>query len=372
MSKQPHPSTLRAHKMGLFAFGSNGVGQLGLSHCEDMDSPTSCADINGVFDRPNGNTITKIVAGGSHTLILDRFGSIYYSGILEPADDSKHTSLIKKKIQMWYTGAKDCSATWQATTILTDDGKLFTYGVGDKGELGRGFDIDSCEQVVDQTPLEIPRLSQHGASCVSLASGLQHTVVVMSTGEVIGWGNGRKGQLGEPAEVVWEPRKIEDIPFKVTRAVCGREFTYLVGDPSQGEHIILGSDKWGVQATATDKIPGWKDIGANWGSIFVLLNDGRLLSWGRNDRDQLADFDLPPIEKIAVGSEHTVALTKSGDVLAWGWGEHGNCGPAMEGVGGLRNFKIIPYFSNEKVCGVGAGCATSWVWTESQDPAPSL
>jgi len=113
-------------------------------------------------------------------------------------------------------------------------------------------------------------------------------------------------------------------------------------------------------------------VGASWGSIFILHNDGKLVSWGRDDHGQLTPPQLPPVSKIAIGSEHTLALTAEGEVCAWGWGEHGNCGPgAVDGdVKGRWNTvassKYLPQGSAISL--VGAGCATSWICLSSKKP----
>jgi protein ATS1 len=76
------------------------------------------------------------------------------------------------------------------------------------------------------------------------------------------------------------------------------------------------------------------------------------------------------LNKIAIGSEHVVALSAAGDVLTWGWGEHGNCGPQVENndVKGRWNViassKFIP--PGSKIGEIGAGCATSWVFITAE------
>jgi protein ATS1 len=186
---------------------------------------------------------------------------------------------------------------------------------------------------------------------------------LLSNGEAWGWGNGRKGQLGEPAlAAVYSPRRIEGVGFKAIKAVCGREFTCLVGPPETGDVVVLGSDKWGVRSRAPRSVVGWKEVGAGWGSLFVLKEDGALLSWGRDDHGQLAREDLGRVRHIAVGSEHALALAESGDTLVWGWGEHGNCGPihGIDGEKGQRN-RIASGEEGTEITMIGAGCATSWI-----------
>ena len=278
-----------------------------------------------------------------------------YSNLATPGSN---TEILGHNIKL-------CSATWEASFLCSDTGYVTAIGKGEKGELGLGEGITDIAP--PGLPVEVPNLEQSGVSIIDMASGVQHSVVVLSTGDVIGWGNGRKGQLGEPAGIVWRPRKIENIPFKVKRAVCGREFTYVLGDPSEGQHLILGSDKWQIKTRAPEIIPEWKDVGASWGSILVLHESGSITSWGRNDHGQLSPSRLSEVGMIAVGSEHMLAVTKSNDVCAWGWGEHGNCGPATDSAGDVKeghwNFIKLPESNDLPVRGIGAGCATSWIWT---------
>jgi protein ATS1 len=66
-----------------------------------------------------------------------------------------------------------------------------------------------------------------------------------------------------------------------------------------------------------------------------------------------------------VGSEHALALTEAGDLMVWGWGEHGNCGPIrnQNGEKGERN-KIASAGDGMEIIMIGAGCATSWIVSE--------
>ena len=246
--------------------------------------------------------------------------------------------------------------------MIVDEGdNVLSHGKGFKGELGTG--------AIDQSFWQrVPIYPPVGSCIVDLASGVGHTVVVLSNGEAYGWGNGRKGQIGEPAEIVKSPRMIQNLDFPVKRAVCGREFTYFVGEAVEGRHEILGSDKWNVKSNAPSTAPDWAEIGASWGSIFVLKADGKIVSWGRNDHGQLASPGLPEIKHMAVGSEHVLALTNAGAVLSWGWGEHGNCGPDTDEAGDVRdkwNEILVECDSHAEIVGVGAGCATSFVWTKT-------
>ncbi len=360
--------------MDLFALGSNGSGQLGIGHKEDVSVPKPVQ-----FSPDPPGTVTAVAAGGNHTLLLTGSGELYWSGDaasgacgrVPGAAEPIFRAMASPDGTGGVTRVGMVAATWEASVFTTLDqhGKntaLYSCGVGLKGELGQGPLI-----VRVPAPSRIPDFIPPDTEVVHLSACMGHAVVVLSNGHAYGWGNGRKGQLGGPEELVFSPRKIEGVPFSITKAACGKDFTCFVGEASKGQICILGSDKWGLRSSAPPAVPGWQEIGAGWSNIYVLLSDGRVLSWGRNDYGQnTPDIPLKAL-KIAIGSEHAVALLEGGDVLAWGWGEHGNCGPAptqQQPTGGQHNMiassKYLP--PGTRITGIGAGCATSWVIIEQQ------
>jgi protein ATS1 len=341
----------------VYAIGSNGSGQLGIGHKEDVSVPKEV-----IFeDKLSGQGPPLIRAGGNHTLLLSSTGDLYCSGDYSAGAcglmRSDTVLPVFRKILLGFPDEATgdtvlCASTWEAS--------VYSFGTGNKGELGLGeliFRSPKAQLIKDFPP--------QNTEVVDLAASVSHVVAVLSNGEVYGWGNGRKGQLGAPDGIIYSPRKILDLNFAVARAVCGREFTYLIGESGDGKHIVLGSNKFNTRSSAPANVSGWQDVGASWGGILVLLSDGKILSWGRDDHGQLAPPSLPELSLLAVGSEHVVALSKAGDVLAWGWGEHGNCGPStMDGdVKGKWNVvassKYLP--TESKIVYVAGGCATSWV-----------
>ena len=355
--------------MVMYAFGSNGSGQLGIENTSDQSSPQRCR-----LDLEPLSSPIKLVAGGNHTLVLCDDGTVYFAGSCRDGRSQSDSSTTPAPIfQKTYISAlgkkvKSCSAFWDGSIFINSEDEVYTAGSGSKGEHGIG--ANPASMALQMLPNFHPLLPP--SKVVDIACGIDHVVVVWEDGTVYGWGNGRKGQLSHPDEVVWKPRRFADVGFKVIRAVCGRDFTFLVGEPSSGQYEILGSNKWGVQSQAPALIPRWKNVGASWGSVFVLEESGKVTSWGRNDHGQLAPQDLPHVEAIAVGSEHVVALTKEGDVISWGWGEHGNCGSFTDRNGDVKNRwnEVLDSKKDHtmRVVGVGAGCATSFFWTK--DPTP--
>lgn len=355
----------------LFALGSNGSGQLGVGHDEDTSTPTALA----CLDHDKHKKVKQISAGGNHTLVLYQDGTLVTTGYGKDSrcglagNEGLHRPfpLLTRPAITYELTTKilQVSATWAASFLLCADGKtVLVCGTGASGELGLGAGVMAVT-----SSQKIPDFPPSGTEVVQLSSCMAHTVAVLSNGQVYGWGKGRKGQLGAPLADAWSPRSIPDIPFRATKAVCGKDFTCIVGEPTGNELIIHGPgsrDRFDIQANAPATIVGWKDIVASWGSIFVLKHSGEVLSWGRDDHGQLCPPRLLAIETIAAGSEHVVVMTKSGRVLTWGWGEHGNCGTPVDGRGDVKghwNELSTP----QKPCSVFAGCATTFAATDSDN-----
>ncbi|KAJ6032118.1 hypothetical protein N7540_002850 [Penicillium herquei] len=446
--------------MNLFAFGSNGSGQLGLGHEEDVSTPHQCLFTQQSTDAiqseiQSKHKIIQIVAGGNHTLLLTQKGHVYASGCNtdwrcgpdldsfteeQPRNGGENLLRFRRVILTDnVTGLrtdtfKHVSATWEGSILVanaainagdekpTHQDKVFVLGSSPKGELGLRCDTGNT-MIIPGT--SIPDFPPTGTQISALASSMGHTVAVLSNGEVYGWGGARKGQLGDELKgekIIWTPKRINGIPFPTTGAVCGREFTVLLGKKTEMEFMVLGNreNRWGILDVVDSeglrlRIRKWRtdgagtegegtreeemekasvdsssaagkwglgQIGASWHGIYAHVNLGEslfdaragsmgksetvLIAWGRNDRGQLPPPDLPALDELAVGSEHVLALLRDGSVVAFGWGEHGNCGPETDPHGNVAGlFKLVPLADvladRKRVVGVGAGCATSWL-----------
>ncbi|KAL8360684.1 hypothetical protein RB601_007099 [Gaeumannomyces tritici] len=383
----------------IFAIGSNGSGQLGIGHREDVSVPKPALLGGGgdgvvAVEPAQLPPVAAFAAGGNHSLLLTRSGDLYAAGDLNtgacglaspdlPAARARPPVLHRVHLpgtargcagseqqqgQATTAPGRLVAALWEASVVVGADeqgrrNRVYSFGCGGKGELGQGPLI-----VRAPAPDLIPGFPPAGTEVVDLAACMGHAVAVLDNGEAWGWGQGRKGQLGAPeGAAVTEPRRIEGVGFMVAKAACGKDFTVLVGERSTGEILVLGSDKWGLKASAPSSVKDWRDVQASWGGVYVLQANGSILAWGKNDHGQLPPPSLPPISRMAVGSEHVVAVTEDNDaVVAWGWGEHGNCGPQMQKPASqteqwsvIASSKYIP--PGSCITAIAAGCATSWV-----------
>lgn len=354
---------------GLFALGSNGSGQLGIGHLEDVSVPKQ-VEFDTAADTPSpDDPVCRVAAGGNHTILLTTSGRAYWSGDVKSGNGGLLTTAMnpestkfRQVVLVDHAQAQPCvthiACMWAASIFVTaeqgpDNQKVYVFGEGP----------DGSAPLADFPP--------PGTTITNVDASFRHAVFVLSNGEVYGYGTGTKGQLG-PMDALSKtitnvPRKIEGLSFEVRRAVCSQFATCFVSEPGDGRVLVLGADKWGLVTSAPIAVPDWKAIVASWGNFYILKYGGDLAAWGRNDHGQMPPPDHPNITDIAAGSEHCLALTTEGEVLAWGWGEHGNCGPSIDGPAGdvsgrsnvLASLSHLPETSRFTL--IGAGCATSWI-----------
>src|SRR5688572_16289488 len=231
-------------------------------------------------------------------------------------------------------------------------------------------------------------------------------LLVKADGSVLAWGNSPGGVIRAPTAL--------DLPGKVLRVAVGGTnnggFTgYALlengtvvswGDNDEGQlgngaprsNVALGT--YPKPSATPVKVTGLADIveiGAGTKHAVALRRDGTVWSWGKRDEGRLGDGDALPagslrvlsasapvrvpglegITKIAVGPTHNLALTRDGQVMAWGTNRSGELGAGTEATGwtpvlvtGLDNVLDISAGSaaDHGVSGAVRQGGTVWMW----------
>lgn len=356
----------------IVTLGSNSSGQLGIGHTEDVDTPTPCLFSTDLH--PN-EAIVQFAAGGNHTILLTSRGRVFAAGSNESGRACLPISVTQSEqfdlVELLEESKNDSArithiaATWEASIFVVDDTRIYTCGRGAKGELGAGD-----EQLSFMTPMLVLDLSSvgQGERVSTLAASVSHAVFATASGRVFGWGACRKGELGSALsaqKVSWTVQEIR-IGWPVRMVAAGRDHTCLAD--TSGRVELLGRYKSRVEASDSSGLDYVDEIASGWGTV-ILREGARLTSLWSSDSRQSPPPDLPSMAMFAAGSEHTVGLSTSGELLAWGWGEHGNCGrPAY-----ASNLKLpwnvvdVDLNSRERVTFLGGGCATSFIVVENID-----
>lgn len=264
----------------LYACGSNGKGQLGLNHDEDVDDWTPVPiSLAGPLE---------ISGGGNHTIIVE-----VDSGRALLSQNNCFTEVKHPQLGKW----KLASAGWDFYVLVDTHNKVWHSKVGE--ELSCLFE---------------------GPQITRIDSGLSHTVFSTTEGELYGWGASRKGQAGIEAQQVDQPVKfITDHP--VSSFACGKDFTALV--LQNGKLELRGNSRWFKDLSPLSQV---SEVKCGWSTLAVP----GIGIWGNNSHGQL---DMPKsCNFFVLGSEHGIYVESEGTVKTWGWGEHGNCpGPHQFG-----------------------------------------
>ena len=189
--------------------------------------------------------------------------------------------------------------------LFRPDGSLYGLGDNSDGELGisvinhRALPIFPGQRFFDPTVVSA-RLTYGVLGVKDVALGQSHSIAILEDGALCTWGSNVVGQLGDGRSPD-EDRRL--IPWKVAGlpAICATA-------AGSGHSLALACRDRTVWAW------GWNKYGQ--------LGDGTLI-----DRSQPQMVEgLPPINALAVGFSHTLALSNDGKVWSWGENTHWQLG----------------------------------------------
>lgn len=190
---------------------------------------------------------------------------------------------------------------------LGADGRCYTWGRNEKGQLGHG------DTVQRDLPTIVSELSKY--KIIKASIGKNHTVVVTDDGKAFSFGHNKYGQLGTGSL----RNEIETLPVpclvtEVTAAVCGGDFTVWLSSVEGSSILTAGLPQYGQLGHGTDNEYNTKDSSVK-------------LSYDPQPRPRaIAVLSEKTIVKVACGTNHTVAVDSSGFVYTWGFGGYGRLG----------------------------------------------
>ncbi|HEX2923103.1 MAG TPA: hypothetical protein VHS28_03640 [Chloroflexota bacterium] len=223
------------------------------------------------------------------------------------------------------------------TLTLKSDGTLWAWGNNSVGQVGNGGASDA-----PSGPTEVQGIDH----VIGIGTGVEHSVALKSDGTVWAWGGNRYGQLGVgttedralPVQVANLDR-VTNIAAGGSRNLARRSDGTFWGWGTPG----LGGAGFSSEAVRLSPV----QIGGPAGVVelavgidhSMVVKDGMVYSWGLNKYGQLGDgtFDdhtgdlvaakgLKDVVAVAAGSYHSLALKKTGSLVAWGWNGSGQLG----------------------------------------------
>ncbi|XP_027891795.1 secretion-regulating guanine nucleotide exchange factor isoform X2 [Xiphophorus couchianus] len=249
----------------LFACGSNAFGQLGVGQTVTHSSELLAVE---VLKEP----VVSVAAGLRHSLAVSASGSVYQWGTglfnhakraLSPHPVPSHLNSklpcpVPEEGELFLWGRNKhgqlataepflpsptllnrsllkgekvmgvCSG-WTHVVAQTERGRVFTWGRGDYGQLGRSASVSENEEMLmgirkDCIPLEVTSL--YGAT--QIVCGSEHNLAIVG-GCLLSWGWNEHGMCGDGSQAdVFHPRLVSDLrPVVIgcgaghSMAVCG-------------------------------------------------------------------------------------------------------------------------------------------------------
>lgn len=190
---------------------------------------------------------------------------------------------------------------------LDVDGRCYTWGRNEKGQLGHG------DLIQRDIPTRVLGLSNY--RIVKAGGGRQHTVVVTDDGISFAFGWNKHGQLGSGST----RNEVESSPVRclvsdATNAVCGADFTVWLSSVQGSTILTAGLPQYGQLGHGTDN-----EYNAKEGTV--------KLAYEAQPRPRtIAALSAKTITKVACGNNHTVAVDSDGFVYTWGFGGYGRLG----------------------------------------------
>jgi len=295
-----------------------------------------------------------------------------YDGQLGIADGCRMDRWQPTRQLFMPDGAVSALAAGEAhSLILRDDGGVMSCGLNSHGQLGDGTRDSRREPAIVQFPA-----FEQGPHVVAIAAGATHSLAVLESGDLLGWGCNSSGQLGpgpplDPLHHIAALREELGLEAgQVSDAEMLELWKTLADDVPRKLSVALTSVPLRKRHKAWHKIASAAAVieparislvapevaGADAVSIRVrqisggptftvaVSKEGHVYQWGGLPWRRAAggDVDLSSVllpeavsrvaqlpdnvVHVAAGLSHVLALTDSGQVWAWGCNDDGQLG----------------------------------------------
>lgn len=316
----------------VFVIGCGQYGQLGLGQrIDQLDKPALIQALDQI-------KIKRVCAARRHSVVLDSEGRVYSFGSGEDGKLGHGNELdqLSPKQIVALQGHKiiDASCGVHHTLLVSEAGRLFSFGFAACGQLGHG---DQSNRTV---PTEVKALANE--KIVACAAGAHHSLAVTGRGTVYSFGLGHTGQLGHGDE------NFQMITYQLTPKLIAS---------LQGVKIVSAA--------------------AGFFNSLLIADDGRVFSFGSGGNGKLGHGDqanqLVPkqigalgfqkVVRVSAGPCHTLALTAQGRVFSFGNGQNGRLGHGDEQYAFAP--RMVVALQHERVIDISAGECHSLALTDA-------
>ena len=323
--------------------------------------------------------VLKCFCGATHIGAIDFFRNLHTWGCNEFGQLGRLIDIDNKieyepEICIKDVPVKEIALGFSHTIILLEEGKVMVCGDGKKGQLGLGMEKvlshenqKWIEQYISTYQPTFMKDFEH-LDIVSIAAGDYHSIFLDAQGFVYSCGDNTYGRLGFASKTfVGKPKKLTVFGSKKHRKVIidknddndeakknanDNNDDKKQKDVNNNNNNNDNNDNKKEEDVVTESYTlKAMRIGSGGASNYAIANDNNVYTWGFNSRGQLGqgtfnDCMLPtPLQcfgnnteiiiiDIAMGEDHTIFLSDTGNLYACGLGSSGRLGIALNNTNG--------------------------------------
>ena len=220
--------------------------------------------------------------------------------------------------------------------VLKSDGTVWTWGNNQYGQLGNG----NIENVNIYEPARVVNVNGEGLleNIQQITVGSNTAYALTDEGKVVGWGLNTNGQIGNNAIIntgvpAYVQKQVQVTDEEGTSVTEYRDLDNIVSIAAGANHALAIADDGTVWAWGLNN---YGELGINVGNTTATnVNGRRIYAVKVQKQVQVTDeegtitnvlVDLDNIEQVTAGIDFSVAVTKDGEVYAWGLGTSGQIG----------------------------------------------
>ncbi|XP_055996768.1 secretion-regulating guanine nucleotide exchange factor-like isoform X2 [Ostrea edulis] len=242
-------TVILSEKGEVFVCGSNEFGQLGFHPKELQHTPIPMK----VLLPASYGQIVDVAAGMRHTAVLTAEGKVFCWGMRRKIQvEDLLNEAVKKSLENPVLESaegdpfvKMCAGSFH-TLVLTEKGNLWIFGTFKHG-------ISTQENPSKGSNLQTHAISSSlfDGRIINISSGWTHCLVQSASGRVYSWGRGNYGQLGRSCDQSHSgiPQHIKEL-YSIKSMECGSEHNLVTTD--DGRLFTWGWNEHGMCATGDE------------------------------------------------------------------------------------------------------------------------
>jgi alpha-tubulin suppressor-like RCC1 family protein len=340
----------------LYTFGLNEFGQLG--NTDDILTGAANPLPEPVGLPGESGPVTQIASGNGHSLVVTSTGQLYsfgenmYGQLGTTTNSGTGKANPVPTLVSLPSGSPPVTEVAAGTSFslaITSSGQLYAFGDNQFGELGSATNNSTTTPNPTPTLVGLPGAS---GPVTQIAAGADFSFAITSTGQLYAFGANDRGQLGSPVN---------------NSTITPNPTPTLVNLPSGSGAVVK--------------------VSAGSRSALVLTSSGQLYGFGENQFGQLGStvnngssaanptpelVSLPgangPVTQIAAGYDHSLVVTSTGQLYAFGDNRFGQLGSTVNNGSDAANPTPTPVGlpgAIGSVIRVAAGIDTSFAITSS-------